>query len=628
MQSIRYSLYRPELDGLRALAVIAVIVNHMNPTWLPGGYLGVDSFFILSGYVVARSWVKKGDNNFLDFYRRRVRRLQPALVLMIILCILVGASLNILSWTHISTAISAIFGASNMLLLSNNLDYFGISSSENPFTNTWSLGVEEQFYLLFPFIIGRRKVLKLLTIGTFIFWLILQSYETHSSFYLMPARFWEIGIGIFIVDIEANLNKSNHLTLAGITGLTGLILLYNFEIDFHNTAIPLVVLMTGAIIIGSSATSKLKLFLSSQILSFIGLRSYGLYLWHWPLLVFSKYLWPENIALSLCLPVLLTVSISILSYHFIENPLRHKNWGFKEAIPISFGVIGTALITYNYSTSIKTGYNYAVFSGRHKTDLTSLPCHSSQKLNALDKCLPNSPGNSRQRIILIGDSHAGHLRSILDKIDADTIQLTDRNIPNLFIGKKCKESHYCFESKDLFNKLDRISNANTLIIFGMSPKRISGPNKTESDTSRFVRELETSLTKLTDVAIKNDARLILISGLPQIKCTKGTNFEMLYNQGGPKMINKKCSLSRKEATRLNNSQLTLYKKLEERYTDSVIIFNPMPYVCGKLRCQLIDDSGELIMWDNQGHLTEHGKELLSPKLKSVINKFLFFPKIN
>ena len=150
------SSYRPEIDGLRAFAVIAVIINHFNKDLLPSGYLGVDIFFVISGFVITSS-AEKESKNFLDFissfYERRIRRLIPGLVFFVFLSSLLICFFNFNSGVSLQTGITSLFGLSNIFLYSKSLDYFGLSADLNMFTHTWSLGVEEQFYFFFPFLI-------------------------------------------------------------------------------------------------------------------------------------------------------------------------------------------------------------------------------------------------------------------------------------------------------------------------------------------------------------------------------------------------------------------------------------------------------------------------------------------
>ena len=149
-----YSAYQPEIEGLRALAVVAVIINHFNKDILPGGYLGVDIFFIISGYVISLSMMNRITKNFseffMEFYVRRIKRLLPALVVCVVITSLIVCLVDPNPKISVKTGIASLFGLSNLYLLGQATDYFSPSAEMNVFTQTWSLGVEEQFYLLFP----------------------------------------------------------------------------------------------------------------------------------------------------------------------------------------------------------------------------------------------------------------------------------------------------------------------------------------------------------------------------------------------------------------------------------------------------------------------------------------------
>ena len=177
---------------------MAVLVNHANSAWLPGGFLGVDSFFVLSGYVVAHSSISHQGEGNSGFYTRRLRRLQPALVCMLLVTCLLSWPAGLLTNSHLLTGLYSLVGLSNLNLVSQSLDYFGVSAAENPFTHTWSLGVEEQFYLLFPFLISRPRWLLALIPAALGLWISMQLQDPEVAFYLMPARFWELGLGILL----------------------------------------------------------------------------------------------------------------------------------------------------------------------------------------------------------------------------------------------------------------------------------------------------------------------------------------------------------------------------------------------------------------------------------------------
>ena len=206
--------YRPEIDGLRAFAVIAVILNHVDSRILPSGYLGVDIFFVISGYVITLSLLGKGMNtglgNFLgSFYERRSKRLLPALACFCLVFILAIGIFNPEPNAMIRTGASALVGVSNLYLLKSSTDYFSQAANLNPFTHTWSLAVEEQFYLVFPLLVwftglnkGASKsgihfliVAGILSVLSLISFVVLYSTNQAAAYFLMPTRFWEMAAG-------------------------------------------------------------------------------------------------------------------------------------------------------------------------------------------------------------------------------------------------------------------------------------------------------------------------------------------------------------------------------------------------------------------------------------------------
>ena len=205
VSSSKISRYRPEIDGLRAFAVVAVIINHFNKDILPGGYLGVDIFFVISGYVITSSLFGRPSKDFKDFisgfYERRIKRLVPALSVFVLITSIAICLFNPSPGLLLRTGITSLFGLSNLYLLKQSTDYFAQSTELNVFTHTWSLGVEEQFYILFPFLIwlsgfGRNKNgarnlflgIGALTIASLVVFLYL--YQTNHKFQQKMSKFF------------------------------------------------------------------------------------------------------------------------------------------------------------------------------------------------------------------------------------------------------------------------------------------------------------------------------------------------------------------------------------------------------------------------------------------------------
>jgi len=203
--------YRPEIDGLRALAVLAVIVYHFSQTLLPSGFLGVDIFFVISGYVITQSLDQQRTLPLVDFlrsfYTRRAGRLLPALLVCVGVSALLICLFNPFPVISIRTGMSALIGLSNLYLWRSSRDYFAPVAELNIFTNTWSLGVEEQFYLIYPilfWVIGRRTprifpaLIALLSTASLLLYLWLNIRHRELAFFLMPTRFWELGAGVLV----------------------------------------------------------------------------------------------------------------------------------------------------------------------------------------------------------------------------------------------------------------------------------------------------------------------------------------------------------------------------------------------------------------------------------------------
>lgn len=611
-------MYRLELDGLRAIAVLAVIVNHANEDWLLGGYLGVDCFFVLSGYVVARSWALK-DKLYTtatrEFYKRRLRRLQPALILMVVGSTLLCWPNGLLTRDHVETAIASLIGLGNLSLLSQSLDYFGHAARNNPFTHTWSLGVEEQFYLLFPFLIKRKHWLNLLVLGGFILWVTLQIQRPEYAFYLMPARFWELGVGMLILKHSQHIPK--RATINWIA-LGALFTCFTMPISLQLWATPITVMSSALLICSLEKPSKLKKFLSDKTLSNFGKHAYGLYLWHWPLLVISHTLWPSEVILNTLLPIFTTIAIAWASYRWIEQPLRNGSWGFKIGIPAIAASTGLILSTSLIANNNRSRISYDNFSMPHINDLQKQPCHSSSRSNALRECLNPNTNETEPIIVLIGDSHAAHLKPILASVNLPVKQLTDRNLPNIWLGRSCKEPSYCINNKQLLSRLETIVTPGSVIILGLSPRRLTGPNRSKKESDEAAKQLEKHLNSFIPVLERTNSQLLLIGGLPQINCIDEQSFKILFNIGGPSAVTNACTTKRKWAKEKNKHQLIIYEQFEEKNKEHVQNFDSLSIFCGQKDCHLSDSNGELLMWDNLAHLTPEGLRYLEgPLLKSI-----------
>jgi peptidoglycan/LPS O-acetylase OafA/YrhL len=348
--------YRPEIDGLRALAVLAVLINHLNSEWLKGGYLGVDIFFVISGYVVTASLVAREDGSwgrFLrQFYERRCRRLLPALIAMVLgVALVMGLVISPLEDTRIAslrTGITALFGLSNLYLMKQGTNYFAADTQFNPYLHTWSLGVEEQYYLLWPLIIllsglglkpATPRALRRLTLlslallaGSLYLYLILSFRDqTDRAFFLTAARFWQLAAGcLAFLRFRQNQNNepiSPNLSVP-ISGLlfAGLLAVMIVPLPKEPIGSIAATLLTSLLLLLLKPELGLGRLLRHPLSLAIGLRSYSLYLWHWPVIVLAR--WTIGVSLATLLPILgLTALLTLFSYRletFFRSPSKAK----------------------------------------------------------------------------------------------------------------------------------------------------------------------------------------------------------------------------------------------------------------------------------------------------------------
>lgn len=611
--------YRTELDGLRALAVLGVLINHANSAWLPGGFLGVDCFFVLSGYVVARSWISHQGEATKNFYVRRLRRLQPALVVMLLGSCLMSWPIGILTNSHTSTGLASLVGVSNLNLLSQSLDYFGPSAADNPFTHTWSLGVEEQFYLLFPFLITKPRWLLAMTPVSLGLWVSLQLQQPDSAFYLMPARFWELGLGILIWRWSGRWQQNPYTCWIG---LAALLISYFMPLSWQLWSTPLAVAGSSALILGLSPASTLKTFFSWKTLSATGKRAYGLYLWHWPLLVIARSLWPADIWRNSLLPLVATVVIAWASYRWLEQPLRQTEWGFKIGLPVFAVAAGLIAGISGIANNGLRRLSYDQFSTPYKQKLASQNCHSSARADALAQCLPAAALQDSAKLVLIGDSHAAHLRPILANLDSQLIQLTDRNLPNLWLGSSCREPAYCFSSEQFNQALEASLSPGSLVVLGLSPRRLTGPQRSQNQTQFAAHQLQKALSGLIPLLERRQSKLLLIGGLPQLNCPTGQTFTSLFNRGGPDAVIDACSPSESWLKKQNNPQRAIYEEIHQHYPNRVQIFDTTSLFCTDNPCRIGNDSKEVLVWDELSHLTPAGRMRLEGPLRRTIQLML------
>lgn len=434
------TFYRPEVDGLRALAVIAVIINHFNKDIFPSGYLGVDIFFVISGFVITSSLAghfSKDIGDFLTgFYTRRIKRLVPALVLFIVINGILICLFNPTPGVSLKTGLAALFGSSNLYLLKESTDYFAASTELNVFTHTWSLGVEEQFYILFPLIVwftgfgrltanGSKNLfvtIGILAVLSFFSFVYLYQTNQPAAYFLMPTRLWELGAGclLFLGLKHSDMFLRTLRIIPPLVVTTAIIMVLFTPLRFAVSATVAVVLLT-VILIGClrSGTVAYSLF-TYKPLVYIGQISYSLYLWHWGVLSISRwtigiYWWTVPIQVAIMM------IFAIASYKYVEVPLRQSNWLLPRPRAIGYGIFTSLLAALFIALLFPNAKRMSLVKENREMlwthwDGWSYCDYVTSPDTYNGACMYLDNQDYPLRLAVIGDSHVGHLASGLRDI--------------------------------------------------------------------------------------------------------------------------------------------------------------------------------------------------------------------
>jgi len=338
--------YRPDIDGLRAIAVLAVLLFHSGFDVVSGGYVGVDVFFVISGFLITTIIVRElaeGSFSIVGFYERRMRRILPASIVTVAVCLIVG----FLVFETEDLGRLARSAIANSFFLSNiyfylQTGYFDAAAELKPLLHTWSLSLEEQYYVVTPLLLmliarffSQRHMVFIapIAIASFAACVYGTTVNPSGTFYMLWTRAWELLIGsILAIAAATNVTRiSNARVLQGLAILgLGMILFSIFAFD-NQTAFPgayaaIPTVGTAMLIYtGQSGMTPINRLLAVRPMVFVGLISYSLYLWHWPIIVFTRYLKGVELThLEISIMLLATFAISILSWRFVETPFRRK----------------------------------------------------------------------------------------------------------------------------------------------------------------------------------------------------------------------------------------------------------------------------------------------------------------
>ncbi|UXN05971.1 acyltransferase family protein [Bartonella sp. HY761] len=419
--------YRQEIDGLRALAVLPVVFFHAGFNFMNRGFLGVDIFFVISGFLITSiilDDLKAGKFSFSNFYDRRIRRILPILFFVCMVSTLIAFVMMLPDEldNYLGSLLASVLFYANFFFYSLLGGYFSADAELQPLLHIWSLAVEEQFYLIFPFLIlcfyrfGKKTLL--LTIGavflaSFIFCLAFVHHNPMFAFFMLPTRFWELAAGGLLAISALDKKELSHKSLSWLSWFGLLLILYSLtllprKLDFPGWGTVPVILGTMLILGFARAQTSVGKILSWKPLVFIGLISYSLYLWHQPIFVFARlYIAPFQKQYFVIL-IIFTIILATLSWKFIEQPFRRPKTKYKSKAVFIYAAIGISALSI---TAIALPRLYAISPFKIDSPYSKIPevRQSAIQCEQGPFTLSQCTYGSNPQVLLIGDSYAGHL---------------------------------------------------------------------------------------------------------------------------------------------------------------------------------------------------------------------------
>ena len=652
--------YRPEIDGLRAIAVLSVILYHIEFFFLDlkvltGGFIGVDIFFVISGYLITSIIIKEINLNnkfsLLNFYERRIRRIFPALFITISIS-------TVFAWLYLipssfleftKSIIASVLFISNYFFYFEGLIYNNDQSLLKPLLHTWSLSVEEQFYIFFPvllIIINKffKRNLLISFIIIFIISFFLSFYTTthnaNFSFFSTLSRVWEFLAGSLIAYYQIK-NKKKYFDYHNLFTIFGLFLIFYSIIFFNektlhpsvNTLIP--ILGTCLIIFYSDKKNYVTKFLSNFLFIKIGLISYSLYLWHFPVFAIARN--KENILsnfdkLEL---IIITVLLSLLSYIFVEKPFRNKNFISFKLVSFILSIFLVFFIILNTLSVKNNGFEdrlhvFLKIYEREKLEY-SLKDENGICFDRIENFC-NFNKSSSDTIIMIGDSHSAVLTKKLYK---ETLKQNVNFIPisqgtcvylpkyKKVITKSKQEFRNCsLKSKNLIENIIKDKSEAIIILSGNFKDHFYKNNRWSYLNESNLEPLE-GFIKSIEKLLKNNNKVILLYPVP----TPGFHVVRKLMSHVPKkefnvnnfLLNNPLTFEMKDYYLKNQKIIDAFDDLKHKNLRKIISEKAF---CNRNTKICKTHHGSKVYYRDENHLTVDGVEILSKNILLEINSFL------
>jgi|GEM_PF-732472 len=658
--------YVPGIDGLRAIAVLAVMLFHMDalPSWR-GGFTGVDVFFVISGYVICTSLSSRPERSprdfILSFYKRRLVRIAPALLAMLLVVTLASVLFIPSSWMSRAideTGLSAFFGYSNFRLALDDESYFSPRLELNPFLHSWSLGLEEQFYLIFPVVFlfrarrggkdresrgGRvlgalaRHSLAILACASLAIAILQSSASGKLAYYLLPSRFWELALGALLAQahnvgrlVSKSAGASTILVATGLAlALVGFLRADQAAFPFPWALLPTAgAAMTLCGIAGRTGeSSPLAKILASPVMSYVGKLSYSLYLWHWPVAALFRWTFGFSSAFSKALYVLVSFVLATASYHLVETPIRRsafiKRQGSLRVVAASLAIVVVSFLAARFLWSSRNEISlsatrdvYAWHSREFKGDGPASP-------------ITEDPGIRGRRLFAVGDSHASAYRTMLAivsrelGIEVHEYEEGDCAVPSLLKPLDGRtEAHY----RKALCDIERLARPGDVVFLAALRMPTFADNFEAADVDEIARtflgeaaarDRKLALdeaSSIIDSFARTGACVVMEAPLPVLLAPPYRCSDW-FNRMNPVGANG-LTVSRSFLEELRAPVMESIRALSAGRED-FFVWDPFSVLCPREVFSAFDDGGRPIFWDGD-HLSGNGNRILAPSFREFL----------
>lgn len=640
--------YRPDVDGLRTIAVFLVILCHLSFPLFQGGFIGVDIFFVISGYLITKNIKKDLDLSrfsIANFYKKRIIRIAPAYFLILILSFL-GGWLLLSPFEQVDlnkSIIASIFFVANIFFWKENGGYFSANSDETILLHLWSLSVEEQFYLIWPLIcfliykiIKNEKIKTYLIVISTIILILVSEYITvrftSASYYLPITRAFELLIGasiVFLPKIDVKKKLSDIIYLLCFLIFIGCTINYSSSTLFPGWSALIPCLATALIIYLNNSVSIYYKFLSTKTMVWFGKISYPMYLWHWLIISFINILGIEKNISNGILIILSTIILSKLTYEFLEKKVQDKFSNKSNTSVIFIGYILPALIIsliciiFIKNNGFQNNFSKKIVEAEVAIQQTPSTdrgkCHTSNILNytkieEIYSCILGDYKKQESSFLLIGDSHANHFTPMIDVFAKDleikgydytqdataflpNITWYRNSIPDLKFKKRNDDIVYFLE-KNKFKYI--ILGGNFFQLFNSNDQ-----NYVHNDGSKGEEAINKGMSDALNLIKENGAIPVVIIPIPGTKNSpKCIIRNELYNQ------DRKCISDIKMLYKNQEKFIAFLDKAKNIYPNLIII-NPNKVVCNDSVC--FDSLDDKPIYIDQGHLNSVGSRMIGEK---------------